>query len=100
MTKVLLCIALTFTLSPLVAEETFLFDSTPGTLPKDIVPRHYAIEVRPDIGAMKTRGTETITLEVRRATNQIVLNAVGTSIERASLKGESGEEPLLQVRSD
>src|SRR6202162_6061077 len=100
MTKVLLCIALTLTLSPLVAEETFLFDSTPGTLPKDIVPRHYAIEVRPDIGAMKTRGTETITVEVRRETKQIVLNAIGTKIERTSLKSASGEEQLLTARND
>jgi aminopeptidase N len=100
MPKVLLCIALTLTLSPLVAEETFLFDSTPGTLPKDIVPRHYTIEVRPDVGAMKTRGTETITFEVRRETKQIVLNAIGTKIERTSLKSASGEEQLLTARND
>ena len=98
--KVVLCFALLLSRAPLVAEEKFVFDSTPGALPKDIVPRHYSIEVRPDVGAMKTKGSETIALEVRRATNQIVLNAVGTSIERASLKGQSGEEQLLQVRSD
>ena len=100
MTKVVLCFALLLSPAPLVAEEKFVFDSTPGTLPKDIVPRRYSIEVRPDVGAMKTKGSETIALEVRHATNQIVLNAVGTSIERASLKGESGGEQLLQVRSD
>ena len=87
MTKFVLCFAFLVGLTPLFAEDKFVFDSTPGTLPKDIIPLHYSIEVRPDIGAMKTRGSETITLEVRRATNQIVLNAVGTSIERASLKG-------------
>jgi aminopeptidase N len=100
MTKVVICFALLVSLTPLVPEEKFVLDSTPGTLPKDIIPLRYLIEVRPDVGAMKTRGSETIALEVRRATNQIVLNAVGTSIERASLKGESGREQLLQVRSD
>jgi len=74
-----------------------LFNSIPGNLPKDIVPRHYSIEVRPDVSAMKTIGTETITLEVQRATNQIVLNAVGTKIKHASLKGVSGEEQILSV---
>ena len=49
---------------------------------------------------MKTIGTETITLVVRSATNQIVLNAVGTKIERASLKGVSGDEQILPVRND
>src|SRR6476659_9818500 len=88
MTKVVLCFALLLSPAPLVAEDKFVFDSTPGALPKDIVPRRYSIEVRPDVGAMKTKGSETIALEVRHATNQIVLNAVGTSIERASLKGE------------
>jgi len=100
MKKIVFCFTFLVGVTPFFAQEKFVFDSTPGTLPKDIIPRHYSIEVRPDIGAMKTRGSETITLEVRRATNQIVLNAVGTSIERASLKGESGEEQLLQVRSD
>ena len=100
MTKVVLCFALLVGLSPLFAEDKFVFDSTPGTLPKDIVPLHYSIEVRPDLRAMKTSGSETIALEVRRATNQVVLNAVGTSIERASLKGASGDEKLLQIQSD
>ena len=94
------CIALLLSLAPLGAEETFLFNSIPGNLPKDLVPRHYSIEVRPDVSAMKTIGTETITLEVQRATNQIVLNAVGTKIKHASLKDVSGEEQILSVRND
>jgi aminopeptidase N len=100
MTKVVLCFALLFSLSPLFAEDKFVFDSTPGTLPKEIVPLHYSIEVRPDLHAMKTSGSETIALEVRRATNQIVLNAVGTSVERAFLKGASEDEKLLPIQSD
>src|SRR5215467_5305434 len=100
MTKVAVGLALLVVLTRLAAEERFSFDATPGTLPKDIVPLHYSIEVRPDVAAMKTKGFETISLEVRRATNQIVLNAVGTSIERASVRGESGSEQLLQVRTD
>jgi hypothetical protein len=98
--KMLTCIALLFTLAPLGAEETFPFNSIPGNLPKDIVPRRYSIEVRPDVGAMKTAGTETITLEVRSATNQIVLKAGGTKIEHASLKDSSGQEQSLPVRND
>src|SRR5580700_2039420 len=100
MTKVVLCLALLVSLSPLFAEDKFVFDSTPGTLPKDIVPLHYSIEVRPDLHTMKTSGSETIALEVRRATNQIVLNAVGTSVERAFLKGASGDEKLLPIQTD
>ncbi|MEA2257687.1 MAG: hypothetical protein QOJ51_512, partial [Acidobacteriaceae bacterium] len=73
MKKIVFCFTFLVGVTPFFAQEKFVFDSTPGTLPKDIIPRHYSIEVRPDIGAMKTRGSETITLQVRRATNQIVL---------------------------
>ena len=72
MTKFVLCFAFIVGLTPLFAEDEFVFNSTPGTLPKDIIPLHYSIEVRPDLGTMKTSGSETIALEVRRATNQIV----------------------------
>ena len=100
MRKVFFCLALLVRLSPLFAEEKFEFDSTPGSLPKDVVPRSYSIELRPDIGAMKTKGSETIALEVRRATNQIVLNATGTSIERASLKESNGAEQVVRVQGN
>jgi aminopeptidase N len=100
MAKVVLFIVLLLGLTPLVAEEKFVFDSTPGILPKDIVPRSYSIELRPDIATMKTKGSETIALQVRHATKEIVLNAVGTSIERASLKDGSGTERGLQIRND
>jgi aminopeptidase N len=100
MTNIVLFFTLLLGLTPLVAEERFVFDSTPGTLPKDIVPLHYSLEVRPDVAAMKTKGSETIVLQVRRATNQIVLNAVGTVIERASLKDQSGGEQTLSIRND
>jgi aminopeptidase N len=100
MAKVVLFFVLLLGLTPLVAEEKFVFDSTPGILPKDIVPHSYSIEFRPDIATMKTKGSEAIALQVRRATKQIVLNAVGTSIEHASLKEESGTEQGLQIRND
>lgn len=31
------------------AESKFSFDSTPGQLPKDIIPQHYAITIQPDM---------------------------------------------------
>jgi aminopeptidase N len=100
MTKVVFYFVFLLSLTSLLAEERFVFEATPGNLPKDILPRNYFLEVRPDVGAMKTKGTETVALEVRHATNRIVLNAVGTTIERASLKDKNGTEQLLQVRPD
>src|ERR1700722_949937 len=100
MAKAVLFIVFLLGLTPLVAEEKFVFDSTPRILPKDIVPHSYSIEFRPDIATMKTKGSETIALQVRRATKQIVLNAVGTSIEHASLKDGNGTEQGLQIRND
>jgi aminopeptidase N len=65
-----------------------------------VVPHSYSIELRPDIGAMKTHGSETIVLEIRRTTSQIVLNAVGTSIEHASLKDANSAEQPLRVQGN
>jgi len=45
------------------AESPFKFESTPGKLPKDVVPRHYAIRLQPDLEKFITTGKVDINLE-------------------------------------
>ena len=65
----------------------FNFDTTPGRLPKTVVPLDYAIALTPDAAAKTLRGTESITLDVRRSTTQIVFNTHDMTIASARLDG-------------
>lgn len=80
------------------AAEPFAFDATPGKLPKDIVPRHYAVELTPDIEKLTHTGAVTIDLEIRRPTRRIVLNAFKVEVTRAILL--HGENSSLTPKHD
>ena len=93
----LLLVAL-LSLATLHAEEPFAFDKTPGKLPKDVVPRRYAVTVEPDVERATLRGRETIELDVRRPVRRIVLNSLGLTITRAVL--HAGGETVLVPQLD
>ncbi len=84
--------------APLCAEEPFDFDATPGKLPKDVVPKRYAIAIEPDIAKAEFHGSESIALEVRRATRRLVLNATGLAVTKATL--HSGGDIALRASVD
>ncbi|MDH2383521.1 M1 family metallopeptidase [Bradyrhizobium sp. CER78] len=67
------------------AEQTFSFDSTPGKLPKTVVPLSYAIELTPDFTSLALPGIETVDIEVREATAQLTLNAVNTTFTEVTI---------------
>jgi aminopeptidase N len=81
--------------APARAEAPFAFASTPGMLPKDVVPIEYALHLRPDIGAHTFRGTQTVTLDVRRPTQSIVMNALDLDVDAATLRGPGGRRVAL-----
>src|SRR4051794_29477968 len=56
-------------------------------LPDDVIPQAYAISLTPDLAHMTFAGAATITLDVKRPTRTLVLNALDLGIERASLDG-------------
>ncbi|MEA2786348.1 MAG: hypothetical protein QOF71_2452 [Candidatus Eremiobacteraeota bacterium] len=65
----------------------FNFDTTPGRLPKSVVPIDYVIALTPDAAAKTLRGTERIALDVRRPAAQIVFNTHDMTIANARLDG-------------
>src|SRR6266446_1087715 len=67
------------------AESPFKFESTPGKLPKDVVPRHYAIRLQPDLERFVTTGKVDINIEVLKPAREIVLNALDMEITRAAI---------------
>ncbi len=70
------------------AEQAFSFATTPGKLPKDVVPLSYEIRIQPDLKTLTTNGSERIEIEVRQLVDRVVLNAFELAIASASLETE------------
>src|SRR5258708_107955 len=84
----------------LFAEKPFAFAGTPGQLPKDVVPRHYALRIQPDLDARTTTGTARIELEVLQPVRELVLNAHELAIDSAALADNPAAPGPLTPRLD
>jgi aminopeptidase N len=83
-----LCASVVLMLSMILgvqAEPTYSFDTTPGKLPKSVIPLHYAVELTPDLMSLALPGVEVIDIEVREPTAQVTLNAISTTIASATV---------------
>jgi aminopeptidase N len=67
--------------APLAASET-----PARTLPQDIVPVHYRIELAPDLESSTVAGRAFIDVEVREPTARIVLNALDLTLNAARVE--------------
>jgi aminopeptidase N len=72
-------------ISAIAAEQGYSFDRTPGRLPKTVIPIHYAIELEPDLDNLTLAGSELIDIELREATDRLVLNAVDLTFDEARI---------------
>jgi puromycin-sensitive aminopeptidase len=63
----------------------------PYRLPRHVVPTRYELRLEPDLSTASFTGAETVTLTVREATSEIVLNAAELAIRGAELTGPRGE---------
>lgn len=72
----------------LTAEKPFDFATTPGKLPKQVVPEEYAVRIATDIEKRKFTGSETVKLNVREPVRQLVLNALEIKITKAAVDGK------------
>jgi aminopeptidase N len=68
-----------------VAEPAYSFETTPGKLPKTVIPLSYAIELTPDLVSLALPGAETIEIEVREPTARLTLNAINTTFDSATI---------------
>jgi Peptidase M1 N-terminal domain len=93
---VILALALAMA-SPALGESKFSFASTPGQLPKDVIPQYYAITLKPDVQALTFKGSETIDIEVGKIGDVVVLNVLDLRISQARLVGEGGQDAFIQV---
>ena len=69
------------------AEAPFSFDSAPGRLPKTVVPGDYEIAIVPDVAKRTFTGRESVHLQVRTATTQIIFNTLDLRLRHVTLDG-------------
>ena len=81
----------------LSAEKPFDFDSTPGKLPKQVVPEEYSIRIKPDLEKLTFTASETVKLKARQAVRRLVLNALDLKIVKASIDGKAIPESALKL---
>jgi len=77
------------------AEAPFSFATTPGALPKDVVPIEHVVHLVPDAAAHRFRGEQRVLLEVRRTTREIHLHALELEVTSASLSGNGMPRTVL-----
>jgi aminopeptidase N len=87
LTSRLLCgAAISFSfIASVVAEKPFVFENTPGKLPKEVVPEEYAVRIAPNVQKLTFEGSETIKLNVRQPVRELVLNSADIEIASASV---------------
>ena len=78
------------------AEPPFAFDTTPGQLPKTVVPSAYRIDIATDLRRLRMSGKEQVDVDVQTAVDTMVLNQVGLTVSRATLEDGSA----AAIRSD
>ncbi|HMG05162.1 MAG TPA: M1 family metallopeptidase, partial [Chthoniobacterales bacterium] len=85
----------------LKAEAPFNFATTPGKLPKDVIPVSYDIQIKPKIESRTFTGSETVALEIRKPAKTITLNANAIAISSAKLLGPDGKgEQAAAIKID
>jgi aminopeptidase N len=78
----------------------FDFDSTPGRLPKDVVPTHYTLRFDLDPARDAFTGRADIDITVRGPTSIIVLQATELDAVSVTLTGEAGTSREVFVTRD
>ena len=79
-----------------MAEPVFSFATTPGKLPRTVVPIRYTLDITPDLDKLTFSGSESVDIEVEQATERLVLNAIDMTIGAAAIEGEAAP----QITSD
>src|SRR5258707_7902274 len=79
-------LALLLFVSAARADAPFTLETTPGKVPKTVIPIHYDIDLQPNLAALTVNGSAIIDIEVREPTERLVLNAIdltflGTTID-------------------
>ncbi len=84
-------------LAAMHAEKPFDFESTPGKLPKQVVPTDYDIRIVPRLDKFSFTGTETVKLEVKAPVHEVVLNVLELEVSAASIDGKALPKTAIRI---
>ena len=74
-------------LTTMDAENPYEFASTPGKLPKQVVPLEYSIRIAPDLAELTFTGSERIKVKATQPIRELVLNSAELEIAKALVDG-------------
>ena len=74
----------------------FSFDTTPGRLPKEVVPLEYTVDITPDAKSLTLTGRESIRLDFRHAAATLRFNSLNEVLTDVRLDGK----PVASTVSD
>jgi aminopeptidase N len=97
--SLLVAVSLTALAASAQAEPRFSFDTTPGKLPKTVVPSAYRIAITPDLTKLTLAGSETIDLVFTKPGISATLNDAGLTIDRATLEDGSTATVTLDAKA-
>ena len=78
-------------------EKPFDFGSTPGKLPKQVVPTEYAIRIIPNVEAKTFSGTAIIKIKTSQPVRQLVLNALELEITGAAVNEKALPASAIKI---
>ncbi len=79
------------------AEQPFDFAGTPGKLPKTVLPNEYAVRIVPKIDNFTFAGNETVKIDVKAPTRELVLNALELEIASAAVDGQPLPKSSIKI---
>jgi aminopeptidase N len=85
------------TIMSMDGESPFDFATTPGKLPKNVVPVEYSIRIVPNIDKLTFAGSETVKVNVQAPVRQLVLNVLELEIADASIDGKSVPKSAIKI---
>jgi aminopeptidase N len=78
-------------------ERLFDFTTTPGKLPKEVVPTEYAVRIVPNVDKLTFTGSAAIKVKAGAPVRQLVLNALDLEITSASLDGKALPKTAIKL---
>src|SRR5690348_2235468 len=78
------------------AEKPFDFASTPGKLPKHVVPIEYGVRIVPNVETKTFTGNAIIKIKVDQPVRQLVLNALELNVSGAMVDDQTLPESAIK----
>lgn len=78
----------------------FAFHTTPGKLPKQVIPLEYKLALQPEWAQHQFKGVLDVQIRVTQPVRQIVMNALDLHFEKVDIRAEDGTTKNLVARLD